>query len=218
MDKDTYTPEEIQKKFDALPTDIKALVYSADMLNVTQTIGTKHQLHIDQIGTLEAETADVMSGFTKPEEFAANLAVSLNIDQQKAATLAQDVSDQLFVKIRESLKQLYRQGGSSAPTSPQLSVSMPSQPPKSSLPSTPAVQPVQKPLAPAPVSSAVLTPKPQMPLAPHPHDLTLVEKTVTTPATPTKTPVPVAPPAQGAAVPPPKPTDYKSDPYREPPE
>lgn len=46
---------------------------------------------------------------------------------------------------------------------------------------------------------------PPVPLAPHPHDLMLVEKTVTTPIKPA-TP----------AAPPPKPQNYPKDPYREP--
>src|SRR3989344_6014058 len=107
MKKETYTPEEIQKKFDALPADIKSIVYSADMLGVIKKTGEKYKLHIDQLDVLEAETADVMTGFSKPDDFVANLSASLSVDRVQAENIAKDINDGLFIKIRESLKRLY---------------------------------------------------------------------------------------------------------------
>lgn len=109
MKSETYTPEEIQKKFDALPSDIKTLVYGANMLSLIQNLGQKYQLHVDQLGTLEAETADVMSGFSDPKDFVSNIKESLKIDDTKATGIAKDINEQLFVKIRESMKKVYEQ-------------------------------------------------------------------------------------------------------------
>lgn len=110
----TYTPEEVKQKFDSLPQDVKALVYSSHMSSTLQAIGTKYQLHIDQVGTLEAETADVMTGFSKLEDFVTNLRESLSIEQPVAENIAKEINEGLFLKIRESMKSLQ----SSDPTPP----------------------------------------------------------------------------------------------------
>ncbi len=162
-----YTPEEIDKKMETLPPDIQGLVYSAHMLDVIQSIGTKYKLHIDQVGTLEAEVADIMIGFTPAEKFVPNLMATLSLDQATAENIAKDINDELFIKIREAMKKL-----------PQNVVPAP---------------------APAAPPAAPILPTVQKPAEPHPADMVLSQKTVTT-----------------APVTPLKPEPYKADPYREP--
>ena len=192
MDQDSSFSDEIQKKLEALPPDIRSFIYSADMSSVVQQIGQKHQLHVDQVGALEAEAAAAMIGITEREEFVENLTEALNIDTQRSTLIAKDVNDLLFVKIRESMKNT--SSPSNPAQKPEVRVSAP-------IPVPVSVAPVVTPPTPTTATPSTPTnpaPKPQVPLAPHPHDLMLVEKTVTTPATP------------------PKPTNYQADPYREP--
>ena len=202
----TYTPGEIQKKFDSLPEDIKSLVYSSDMLTTIQKIGQQYKLHIDQLDVLEAETADVMTGFTEPENFASSIAERLAIDKQTADKIAQDINDQLFVKIRESMKKTYEQQktGNEKPTTPT---------PPTPVPPTPAPQ--VKPVVPPQPSPAQKPPT--ITLA----DLALSQKTVSMPPKPASggqllassntTPNQSAPKQEVV-----KPPPYKADPYREP--
>ncbi len=171
MARKIYNPEEIQKKFETLPADIQAAVYSADMLNLIQTVGKNHQLHLDQLETLEAETADVMVGFTTPENFVANITESLRIDRAKAELIAKEISEQLFAKIRESMKRSYeaqKQGNSVM---------------------------ISKPTAAIPTPTPIPTPPPAPKIAEtHPADAMLTQKSMsnapTTPAPPTAAPVP----------------------------
>ncbi len=204
MAKESLTPEEIQKKFDSLPADIKAAVYGVDMLNIIQKLGEKYKLHIDQVGTLEAETADVMIGFSKPEEFVGNLSEALIVDRAQAENIAKEINEQVFIKIRESLKNLHTQ-------------QVPSIVPKV----VPA--PTTTKTIPAPASTpAVAAPKPDLVAA----EAMLQAKTVSAPApavpaqpvVPQKT-VPTAAPVMPpiAKQEPPKPGAYAADPYREPP-
>lgn len=218
MDKDSYTPEEIKAKFDSLPQDIKALVYSSDMFNVVKDLGSKYQLHIDKLAILEDLVADVLTGFTKPDDFVKALQTDLEIDEARASAIAKDVNDQLFVKIRESMKRLY--GQPAAPASAVGSVSAPVVP----VPAAPAVAPAPMPQS-TPMS-ALATPPPAPAPKPelHPADMMLSQKTVSAaPAVQPASPTPAsAPPASSAAAPAqPKPNDikpqpYKADPYREP--
>ena len=154
MKKGTYTPEEIQKKFDALPADIKSTIYSANMLGLIQKMGEKYKLHIDQLDMLEAETVDVMTGFSKPEDFVANLSISLSIDRVQAENIAKEINDGLFIKIRESLKNMY------SANNPHTSQST-------------TIQTVAKVIAPPLLAT-------QEPVDLHPADAMLSQKTVTT--------------------------------------
>ncbi len=223
-----YYTDEIQKRMDALPADIKALVYSADMGAVIHSIGQKYQLHVDQIGALESETAAVMIGLTEPSEFVQELVDALSVEQPKAEAIAQDINNELFIKIRESLKKV---GSTPPPTAAPIAT------PASVAASTPAVNkipvrvipqtpiaaptvpataptPAPKPVAPAPISVTPTTipptPMPAAPVAPKAPSMPAVETALTQPT------VAVPPPAPAGQAPgAPKPI-YKSDPYREP--
>lgn len=232
MDASGFSPE-IQSRINALPEDVRKLVYSTDMDAIVQEIGRKHALHIDQLEALEAEAAAAMIGMTDPAELTENITDALNLDQQKGMSVAKDVNDMLFAKIRESMKKIYSAEekkaepaapGPAAVTAPpmaastmQKSVVMPSiqtpqtklavsvMPPKPGMPSAP-MTPSSAPKPPAPPlqNSA---PKPPMPPAKapdlHPAEVVMNQKTIQTPP-PQKPPVPSASPAVGAPQPPTK--------------
>jgi hypothetical protein len=100
-----YTPEEAQKKFEALPREVKDAIYSSETLTSTRMIGEKHQLHLDQMGILQAEISAVLMGFTDTTDFPEVLAEELKVDEKTAGSIAEDVSEQVISKIRGSMKQ-----------------------------------------------------------------------------------------------------------------
>lgn len=176
------------------------------------------------MGELEDEVFLVMLGFSNPDTFGVRLAQELHLAPEKGRAVAADVSNQIFLPIRESMKKFAEeQRGGTAPAKSVIMPSaqaaadtkptmMPPLPLKVLIPpSTPAVQ-MPKPPAPPPQ-------KPEM----HSAEMMLREKTVSAPA-PTippppfvpKPPVPLASPVAPTKPVPPKPTDYKADPYREP--
>ncbi len=222
MKNKVYTPEEIGKKFDALPQDIKTIVYGADMTSVLEEVGNKYQLHIDQLSVVEAETADIMTGYSEPEDFAKNLAVELSIEQSKAELIAKDINDQLFVKIRESLKKLYEKPGGGAIVNPPYTP--PAAPVASAAPAPVPV--VVQPSVAEPANKLPVAAKPILPMEMH----EVLEKPVVSaaPSAPKTTTSPTAPQTEPAATPSasatptknevPAPAPYKTDPYREIPE
>lgn len=171
-------------------------------------IAQKYQLHLDQTGVLEDETSAVMLGFTDTADFQAVLAETMGIDSTKADAIARDLNDLLFIKIREVMKKTY-QKQKVVPSPAQ--VTRPAIAPASvkiSTPVPPIVPPAQPKLPPVP---APLPPKPMVPapkiITPHPADMILTQKTVSTAPAQITNPSPAAPIA-------PKP--YTADPYREP--
>jgi hypothetical protein len=189
MVKKIQSPEEIQKRFDTLPADIKTAVYGADMLNLLQKIGQTNKLHLDQMDVLEAETADVMTGFSKPEEFVANIIDSLSIDKSQAEKIAHEINEGLFLKIRESLKNIHSQAQTGQKQSPSIATE----------PNPADVMLSQKTVSSAPVA----------PSAPNPPASQVVPST-------TSASTPSAPQPPQPKVDPAAPQPYKADPYREP--
>ncbi len=194
MAKKIYSVEETQKKFEALPQGVKDLLYSFEMTSIITKVGEKHGLHIDQMDTLNTEAAQVMLGLVETSEFPEILMEDLGVDEPKAHAIAKDVDEMLFTRVRAALNQ--PSVATLAPAIPAVSASAP--PP------------------PAPSPSVPVVPKVDM----HPADLMLTQRTVAAPpTTPAATPTPTSPatasPAEQKAEPP-KPQDYKADPYREP--
>src|SRR5579859_6830403 len=126
----TYSPEEAQKRFETLPPEIKRYLYSAEMMTALRQIADKYKLHIDKLGMLEAETSSVMLGFTETSDFPSMLMEALQVDEMNANLIAKEVNDQIFLKIRDAMK-----------NAPEKSVVMPSKAAPTPPPSAPAVPP-----------------------------------------------------------------------------
>lgn len=205
-----HSADEAQKKFDALPPEVKALLYSPEMLAIITGIGQKHKLHMDQIDVLNAETGQVMLGFVETSNFVSELKDALSTPPETTEAIARDINDQLFLKIRHLMK------GTGAPApSP-----MPPSAPVAKIPPQAAAKPLPK--APLPPPAPFVAPKPIPPapriITPHPADIVLTQKTVTTAPAPT-TPAQITNNKPQITNPSPAvPKPYTADPYREIPE
>lgn len=102
-----FTEEQISQMYDNLPEDLKEAVFSVDMNDVVEKIGRGHQLNIDKIGDLANETGMVMLGVTHPNEFIGNLTDRLEVDKEKARAIGGEINEQIFKKVRESLRKIH---------------------------------------------------------------------------------------------------------------
>ena len=102
-----FTDQQIDQRYDDLPEDLKDAIFSVDTTSLVNMIGKKHGLAIDKIGDLANETGMVMLGVTHPNEFVANLAERLEADKEKARAIAQEINEQIFKKVRESLRKIH---------------------------------------------------------------------------------------------------------------
>lgn len=94
MDKET------QAKFDALPQQVKDFMNSNEIPNKITAIGEKYGLHIDQIGTIQEETAAVILGIAKPEDFVDFIEERANLSTEKAISVATDVNVQVLIPVK----------------------------------------------------------------------------------------------------------------------
>lgn len=90
-----------------LPNDLKDAIFSVNSADITRNIGEKNKLTIDKIGELASETGRVLLGVTHPDEFIANLAERLEVDNEKANLIAHSINDQIFKPVRDSLRKIH---------------------------------------------------------------------------------------------------------------
>jgi hypothetical protein len=215
---DSINSDEIQKLIDALPPEVKTLLYSKEMDAVMQQIGTKHQLHIDQIGELESEVAAAMIGISQMQELPQNISDTLGVDMTKSNGIVADINLLLLDKIRTSMKKNDTEKSVIMPSAMAASATAPAPTPTTQVEPTPAAasplptdMQIEPPIPPTPTLAKVVTPVPQMPEA----DVMLSEPTVSLPTNPSNLPKKI----ENAASTPTKietPSTYKADPYREP--
>lgn len=99
--------DEIDKKFNSLPKDIRDAITSADVDSKITELAKKYRLHIDKAEELSDETGLVMLGLTHPQDYLRNLKRRLELPDDLARDLVADVNEQIFKQIRESLKQIH---------------------------------------------------------------------------------------------------------------
>lgn len=163
--------EEFEKKIgeriSELPQDIRNAIDSVDLDLFIQQVGTNHALHIDQIGALQDETLMVMLGFSKPEEFVQNLTNKLRVAPDVAANIAGEVSQKVFLPIRESMKAFSEQRAhvsravhsDVAPVAPSTAIST-TPPPQTTSPGDFALSEKTVTVAPAPGALPATPPPP----------------------------------------------------------
>jgi len=101
------TEGQIETMYKNLPNDLKTVFFSANKDETIESIGRKYNLAIDKIGDLANEAGMVMLGVTHPNDFIGNLADRLEIDKEKARAIAQEINEQVFKKVRESLRKIH---------------------------------------------------------------------------------------------------------------
>src|SRR3989304_791594 len=108
-----YNTQQIRGIYSKLPNDIKEAIFSVDVSDKIIDIGKKHKLAVDKIGIIGNETSRVMLGVTHPNEFIGNLTERLEVDKEKARAIAGEINEQIFKKVRESLRKIHnmREGG-----------------------------------------------------------------------------------------------------------
>ncbi len=98
--------KELQSRFDKLPYTLKTALRSVDSAKKVVDIGRKYALHVDKLGELGAETGLVILGITHPAQFLPRLTRRLGTSEEKVRPIAQEINTEIFLKIREALKQI----------------------------------------------------------------------------------------------------------------
>ncbi len=101
------TLEEIQKKFESLPEDLKWAIMAANVDDKIIEIGQKHGLLVEKMEQLSLETHAVMFGYTHPDKFEESVKASLGLPELKVKEIVEDVNEKILKDIRDKYMSLY---------------------------------------------------------------------------------------------------------------
>lgn len=105
MKKHSY--EEIQKAYTSLPQDLRDAVTSVEVTENLERVAKSYGLMMDKAGEIVSEAGFVMIGLTPINEFVPNLQGRLGVSKDLATKIAQDISAQVFAKVRASMKKVH---------------------------------------------------------------------------------------------------------------
>lgn len=95
--------EEIQKKFEGLPEDLKWAIMGAKVDDNIIDIGNAEKLNVEQMGQLSLETYMVMFGFTPPDKFEESVKKSLGLPDEKIRAIVGAVNEKILKEIRKKM-------------------------------------------------------------------------------------------------------------------
>ncbi len=102
------TPEQLRERYQKLPFDVQEAYFSVKTGEILQKIGKENMLSTEKIGIIADETGLLMLGLTHPNEFIPNLTKRIGIDRELAKKIAYKINEEVFVKIRESLRKIHK--------------------------------------------------------------------------------------------------------------
>ncbi|MSU55558.1 MAG: hypothetical protein EXS46_03425, partial [Candidatus Taylorbacteria bacterium] len=115
----SVSERELQTHLSKLPESLRVALESVDSAKKVVEIGQKYALHVDKIGDLATETGMVILGFTHPGQFLPRLTRRLGMNENTIRPLAQEINTEIFLKIREALKEINGEGGIHISPEPQ---------------------------------------------------------------------------------------------------
>ena len=98
--------EILKDRYKVLPPDMQKVISGSDYYLKLTEICKKYNLHVDQSGALQTETILVMLGLESANSYSSNIQNALEISKESADRIAKDISDSIFVEVRDSLKKI----------------------------------------------------------------------------------------------------------------
>lgn len=147
----------VLERFQALPAVVQQAIVSADVSNHLRELAKKHNLHLDQWGTLENEVRFTLLGIQKPEDLARNIQKELGLSSEASLTLAADISELVFAPIRDELERILEHPEAKVATTSDVDAVRAQEISKEA---DSAVAPAATPAAPAPTITPATPPAP----------------------------------------------------------
>jgi len=94
----------IQDRFSELPEAVQNAVTDASVEEKLRALAEKYKLHLDQWVLLENEIMLTLLGLEDPEDMAKNVAKEVNIAEELAQEIVNDIAVQVFKPIREQMQ------------------------------------------------------------------------------------------------------------------
>ncbi len=97
------TLEEIQKKFESLPENLKWAIMAVNIDDKIIDIGKAQGLNVEQMGQLSLETHMEIFGFTSADKFEESIKNSLKLPDEKTRSIVDAINEKILKEIREKI-------------------------------------------------------------------------------------------------------------------
>jgi hypothetical protein len=154
--------ESIQQVMHTLPPPIRRYLGQGKYSVVANGLMKKYGLHADQGGILEREIMLLLMGIENPDEFTQALVGEAQLDQQTVNSIVQDVNAQIFLPLREEMRNGTQNTQPPVPPSVPPPVPQLQEPPRMTMPVPPPR--VNAPIPNYASSRTVIPANPQMPV------------------------------------------------------
>src|SRR3989344_1876716 len=99
--------QEVVRRYENLSDELKRAMMSVSSAEIIYEVGRKHGLDVEKIGILAEEVGYIMLGMVPPSGFISDLKDLLEIEENKAKEIAQEINHKIFLPIREEMKRTY---------------------------------------------------------------------------------------------------------------
>jgi hypothetical protein len=97
------TDKLIENQFSRLPEAMQKAIKAVPWKALVQEIGKTNALDIEQIVSLEQETMFIIYGFENPDDYISNIVREVGIDETRASTIAELVSEKILTAIENKM-------------------------------------------------------------------------------------------------------------------
>jgi hypothetical protein len=104
----TLTEEQVLQRWDTLPDNLRGLLVSPETSDVVQNICDDQKLSEENLLVVLSATADVLMGFTHPDDVASELIEQIKLDPKIAATIQEGLKVKIFTSLKQTLDVVYK--------------------------------------------------------------------------------------------------------------
>ena len=101
-----YTIEEAWKKFDSLPETVKDAILAPKNLETVYLIAKKNDV-LNKVGTILQYVHLILTGIVPITLFRETLEEELQIDEERARTIAIEIRDKIFMQVKDELRKIH---------------------------------------------------------------------------------------------------------------
>jgi len=102
-----YSSEELWQLYDSLPNELKNAIFSPKTSEVIYNLCQRNNLDEKQMGEIAKEVGFVILGLLPPNELQDELKKNLNLDDDLAKKINQEIQRFIFYPIKAPLEELY---------------------------------------------------------------------------------------------------------------
>ena len=103
-----YNQKEVRKLFEGLPDNLKDALLSESTANTISDISKRYEIEEEKISRLAELIGNVLMGILPPEELPETLVKELQLEEERARKISQEINRFILYPVKGSLAEFYK--------------------------------------------------------------------------------------------------------------